>query len=802
MRHSFAAGLLCCWLPVLASAELSDLVVDISPDQTLVLREVPDADIRIDGRLSEAVWAELPAWDEFVVLEPDTLAQPEFPTRVRIFYTAKGLYVGVDMDQPRETLVKWLSGRDRRDINRDQVGVTLDTSGEGRYGYWFSVYLGDSLSDGTLLPERNFSREWDGAWRGASEVTDTGWSAELFIPWGTVAMPSVDGSRNIGLYMSRKVASRDERYGWPALPRTKPQFISKLQQIAVDGVNPKQQFSIYPFVVVGDDRFDGQVRYRSGADFFWRPSSDFQLTATLNPDFGAVESDDVVINLSATETFFPEKRLFFVEGQEIFVTSPRADTRGGGVGNQGAPTTLINTRRIGGRPLAPALPPGVAVSDRELAQPVDLQGAVKMTGQSGRFRYGVLAAFEDDHKFDATLNGEPFHLEAETSDYGVARVLFEDAPGGSYKALGMISTAVLNENRDAMTHGIDAHYLGADGKWKIDGQLYMSDIEDAETGYGGFLDFEYTYRQGMVQGLGIEYIDEHADLNDLGFLQRNDNFRVRSRFTWTNSDLKRARDNEFDVRGFVQKNDDDLFTGGGLFIANQLTLNDYSRFMVRINHFYESYDDLNGFGNGTYRIEERSFLGMSWDSDSSRALRYGIGMGIQEEELGGDSYIGRASVTWRPSDRFALSLHARYMDRDGWLLHQEDRNMTSFQAQQWTPKVSAEYFLSARQQIRFSLQWVGIKAKEDKFFMIPTKPGELIEVAKPAGPSDSFSLSQMSMQLRYRWEIAPLSDIYLVYTRLVDQGSPYKSFSDTFSDGYDNPVGNLLVFKLRYRFGS
>ena len=75
-------------------------------------------------------------------------------------------------------------------------------------------------------------------------------------------------------------------------------------------------------------------------------------------------------------------------------------------------------------------------------------------------------------------------------------------------------------------------------------------------------------------------------------------------------------------------------------------------------------------------------------------------------------------------------------------------------------------------------------------------------MAKPDGPSDSFSLSQMTMQLRYRWEIAPLSDIFLVYTRVVDQGSRLKSFSDTFSDGYDNPVGNTLVFKIRYRFGS
>ena len=78
----------------------------------------------------------------------------------------------------------------------------------------------------------------------------------------------------------------------------------------------------------------------------------------------------------------------------------------------------------------------------------------------------------------------------------------------------------------------------------------------------------------------------------------------------------------------------------------------------------------------------------------------------------------------------------------------------------------------------------------------------IIEVPKPPGPSDSFSLSQMALQLRYRWEIAPLSDIFVVYTRQVDQGSALKSFSNTFSDGYENPVVNALTFKLRYRFGS
>ena len=128
--------------------------------------------------------------------------------------------------------------------------------------------------------------------------------------------------------------------------------------------------------------------------------------------------------------------------------------------------------------------------------------------------------------------------------------------------------------------------------------------------------------------------------------------------------------------------------------------------------------------------------------------------------------------------------------------------MTTFRAEQWAPRFSADYFLNARQQFRFSLQWVGIKAREDEFYLVPGEPGDLIPVAKPPGPADSFSLSQMSLQLRYRWEIAPLSDLFLVYTRIVDEGSSLKSFSDTFSDGYDNPIADVLVLKIRYRFGS
>ena len=221
----FAALVLLC-ASAFADPLLSNLVVKIGPEETLVLKRVEDASVKIDDYLDEDIWGHLAAYDEFVVIDPDTLVDGAHATRVRIFCDKTGLYFGIDMEQPAETIVSRLSGRDNRGLNRDSINVTLDTSGEGRYGYWFGLNLGDSLMDGTLLPEKNFSSEWDGAWRGASQLTPHGWSGEIHIPWGSVAMPNVDEHRRIGLYMSRKLAYVDERYGWSALPRTRPKFIS------------------------------------------------------------------------------------------------------------------------------------------------------------------------------------------------------------------------------------------------------------------------------------------------------------------------------------------------------------------------------------------------------------------------------------------------------------------------------------------------------------------------------------------------------------------------------------------------
>ena len=194
-------------------------------------------------------------------------------------------------------------------------------------------------------------------------------------------------------------------------------------------------------------------------------------------------------------------------------------------------------------------------------------------------------------------------------------------------------------------------------------------------------------------------------------------------------------------------------------------MNSLHQIFAVANVSFGAYDDLSSFGNGTFRIEGKTSVNVNFMSNDTREFSYGIGVGIGEEDLGGDTYFYGLSGRWRPSDGLNFGVRINYSDREGWLLHQEGRDMTTFKAEQWATTIDAEYFISAKQQFRISLQWVGIKAREQDFYLVPLESGDLIEVAKPPGPADDFSVSQVSFQARYRWELAPLSDLFVVYTR-------------------------------------
>lgn len=752
--------------------------------------QVPE-DLQIDGRLDEGIWRSLPGADGFSVIDPDTLAKPPYRTLVKGFYTSRGLYVGIDMEQPTDTLVRRLSSRDSRQINRDNVGVTLDTSGSGRYGYWMNVALGGSQSDGTVLPERQFSSDWDGAWYSGTAVTQTGWSAEFFLPWSQMAMPKTGDDRIIKVYIMRKVAALDERWSIPALPSTSPLFMSKLQPLQLSKVAPIQQWSVFPYLSTTFDALEHQDEENVGVDLFWRPSTNFQVTAALKPDFGGVESDDVVVNLGAFETFFPEKRLFFQEGIEVFTATPRAE--------ESTPTTLLNTRRIGGVGRAPDLPDSVTLSDMERQQPVELAGALKAVGSFGAFRYGLLSATEEDVTYRA---GDQRFSQSGT-DYGVARLLYEGkGASGDYRALGVLSALTSHSEQDTQAYGVDYHYLTAKGQWKIDGQLLFSSADQRKDGFGGFADVRRDFGHGRSLHLGYVHYDEELNINDLGFLQRNDLRGGNGRYRVTRSDGAYFRKTSMAYWFRLERNAAGDYVRKGIGIDAELDLRNRHRLKLGGGFFPARYEDLDSRGNGTYRFGDRHRLEVSYATDSALPVSGQIETRRQTEKYGGAEWKTSLAVRWRVLDNLALNAKVQFVDRSGWLLWREGINFAAFDADEWQPEVGLEYFPSAKHQLKLSAQWIGIRAKQSQNYQLQRNGKYLQAVANDVMRSPDFAISDLSLQLRYRWEIAPLSDLFVVYTLNGRYEVEEEAFDELLSSTLSDPIAEQITVKLRYRFGS
>ena len=219
-------------------------------------------------------------------------------------------------------------------------------------------------------------------------------------------------------------------------------------------------------------------------------------------------------------------------------------------------------------------------------------------------------------------------------------------------------------------------------------------------------------------------------------------------------------------------------------------------------YFPERVEDRNSRGNGSYEVESRHSAWVDYRTDTSKRVSYRFGVNHEGEELGGDRMGSWFEVVWRPIDQINFAATAEYQKRDGWLLWQEDRNFTTFESHEWRPRLRFDYFLTAKQQLRFSAQWVGIRADEQDFYLVPDRVGELEEVAKPPGPTDDFALMRLNLQLRYRWEIAPLSELSVVYTLNGNEDAVSASFDDLFRDALEEPIGEQLIVKLRYRLGS
>lgn len=770
----------------------------VVPPQLTRLSE-EQSNIVLDGRLDEDVWQQVPAIDGMRVVSPDTLAEASLRTETRIFYTERGIYVGVMNHQDPDTLMARMTSRDTR-LERDGFVINIDPSGEGLYGYMMRVNLGGSKTDGTILPERQINLQWDGSWDAETSAVEGGWVAEFFIPWSMMALPRAPGNtRQIGIYTERQVGYLNETWSFPPLPTTVNEFLSAYYKFGLQDIEPRAQLSWYPYLSATHDAIRSDSGLRAGLEVFWRPTTNTQLSASLNPDFGNVESDDIVVNLTAFETFFPEKRAFFLEGQDVFNTTPRTQ----GARGPGGPTTLLNTRRIGSAALFD-IPAGTSTVATDVSAPTDLLGAAKFTGQNGNWRYGTLLASEDDSEIRGTLpDGGRIRLEAEGRDFGVGRLLYEDTAGGGRRAIGWMGTSVSHSEVDAVVNGVDVHYFSADTRWLFDGQVVHSDV-DGVSGKGAFADIIFQPMRGRQHRVAAGYHDDTLELNTLGFLTRNDLMHLDYNYTRNESDVPGLRSRSTSIFNFNQWNSNGDFVRQGVFATRNYTFLNNHSMMNSIRYYHRRVDDRLGRGSGDFYVPGRWQFVFGWDTDPSRPLVYNFNLDANTDDLGESNLTTTAGVTYRPVDRFSLAVEAAYTDRGGLLVYRGAGRYTSFEATQWSPKVNVNYFISARQQFRIGVQWTGLKAFENKFLQVnPDRIQQLREVAKPNATSDDFTISRMTFQARYRWEIAPLSDLFIVYTRGGNvPGNTFDEYTGLLQQAWTDPVVDTLVVKLRYRLGS
>ncbi len=333
----------------------------------------------IDGHLDDPVWSTIPASGTFTQSFPRDAEKPSAPTRIQVAYDDENLYVAIDCVQTAPRLAR-LTRRDRN-VDDDRVGIDIDTAHDRRSAFHFQVSAAGVLVDGLRYEDTELNTDWDEIWDGEVANTATGWSAEIRIPLRILRLHA--GVSTWGFQVRRWIGATGELDTWAYAPRDAGGEVSRYGDLGpFDGLAPRQSIALVPFALTRAVRTDPAVpsQYGDGLsaavglDATWRPRSNLVISASVLPDFGQVEADQVVLNLTTTEVEYPEKRPFFLQGMDLFQT----------------PIQLLYTRRIGRAADSPVLPDGVDQLEPVGAAPV--LGAAKIVANAGGIELGMLSA--------------------------------------------------------------------------------------------------------------------------------------------------------------------------------------------------------------------------------------------------------------------------------------------------------------------------------------------------------------------------------------------------------------------------
>jgi len=467
---SFAiAGLFPLALPAKDKAKQIQNPAPKLPAQKVVRAVRALSPITIDGRLEEDVWKGEPA-EGFTQSDPKDGAPATERTKVWVAYDDQALYVAaMCYDSEPKKIIARLGRRDDK-MNSDWFYFAVDPYNDKRSGYVFAVNPAGSIIDGTLSNDINEDDTWDGVWESKAVKTSEGWSLEMRIPFNQIRFPKKD-EYVWGVNFRRVIMRKNETVNFVWVPKDVNAYVSRFALLeGIKGISPGRHIEFMPYAV-GDLGFQpaeagnpfqtGHQAYgKAGFDLKLGLKSNLTLDTTVNPDFGQVEVDPAVINLTAFETYYDEKRPFFIEGASIF----NGFGQGGSYLNANVnwpQPSFFYSRRIGRAPEGTVTQNGFV----DIPASTSIIGAAKATGKLGDWNVGFIEALTSREYAAIDNEGARSSEEVEPfSSFSVFRAQKDINHG--FQGIGLIATGVGRDLRTEALSGIlnkNAFSLAFDG---------------------------------------------------------------------------------------------------------------------------------------------------------------------------------------------------------------------------------------------------------------------------------------------------------------------------------------------------
>ena len=742
----------------------------------------------IDGQIKETDWNQAREITKYYESLPYTLNDASGSQKVLVLEDEKGIYLAFINYQSNDSIRTQKHQRDDEMANADMVGVSIDFDGDGLLSYGFSISAGGSILDNVVRNENEVNYDWDSDWGHAVNIEDGVWYAEMFIPWSVAPMKAQSGDkRRVKLSFYRWLRSEFKVYTTiKGNPRTE-KFISIFNDYEFNNYSVSK-IDYFPYVNFSEDRVLNEDNTKVGAEIFWKIDAGKQLNIALNPDFGQVESDELVVNFDSSETYYSDKRPFFSENHSLF------DVKGFRF------FYVINTRRIGAAPDYDCSVYNKTIRDLCQSSQVgisDIDYAVRYTQQNESLDFGFLGASEADEEFSQGRDFYSLRLRKAEKRFSVGYL-------GTFTKRPVL-------NREANVNSVDVIYRPKD-TMRFDAIFINSKIDDplVDKDSGNAFRFRFTSSptKQRYHDLGIFYFDENLDITDMGYQIEKDWL-----FAGSQNGLKFT---DYDESSIFQSNQVELGIGleanGDLDKSSNFTYLTYKSYFkntsfVEFTNFYrasskdfwitrkdltapfikrpENYGSNIQFSGPSrnffnYFIELKREKGSQWRSASGFATSYAT------------------KLSFAPRDNLNFSVYHQNLKEEQWLNWLQDNLIGIYSKKQRTTVADLNWFGGDRHELRIKAQMVAFTARNPLPYLGDSN-GKLNPVAIDLDP---FTLSDLAFQVRYRYEILPLAYLYVVYSRggRIIQTDLEDDLEEIYKRPWNDPQADTFTVKVRYRF--